>query len=233
MARVVVPGYPHHVTHRGNRRENVFFSDGQRQQYLAFLKDYAHKAQMEVWAFCLMSNHVHLIVTPRREDSLARGVGLAHRRYAAWLNRQEKLSGHLWANRFFSTPLDDTHHWAAVRYVERNPVRAKMTAKAEDYPWSSAAAHVLGREDDLLAPSRPYPGPVEDWGRWLSEPEEEEDMEGLRLATRTGRPCGSDGFVRMLENLLARTLRPKKRGPEPGFRNQEQKGQLDLLETER
>ena len=225
LARVIVPGYPHHVTHRGNRRDDVFFSDEQRRQYLAFLKEYADQAQMEVWAYCLMSNHVHLIVTPRREDSLAKGVGLAHRRYAAWLNRQEGLSGHLWANRYYSTPLDETHHWSAVRYVERNPVRAGLAEKAENYVWSSAPAHVLGREDDLLAPGRPYPGPVKDWGRWLREPEEVEEVERLRLATRTGRPCGSEGFVRMLENLLNRVLRPQKRGPEPRPSDQEEKGQ--------
>ena len=111
---------------------------------------------------------------PRREDSLARGVGLAHRRYAVWINKREGWSGHLWANRYFSTPLDEAHHWAAIRYVERNPVRAGLVEAAAEYRWSSARAHVHGAADALLSPSRPYPGEVPDWGEWLSDPEPEE-----------------------------------------------------------
>jgi len=210
LARVVAVGYPHHVTHRGNRGENVFYTPEHRVRYLAFLREYARKAVLEIWAYCLMTNHVHLIAVPRRKDSLARGVGLAHRRYSVWLNQEKNLSGHLWANRFFSSPLDEAHHWAAVRYVERNPVRAGLVEAAQDYGWSSAAAHVRGEEDALLAAGRPYPGPVEDWGEWLRTPiEDEKIVPRLRQSTHTGRPCGSSGFVAMLEDLLGRRLRPR------------------------
>lgn len=213
LARPVAVGFPHHITHRGNRRCDIFLGDEDRRIYIGFLSECAAKAHLEIWGYCLMSNHVHLLAVPRREDALARGVGLAHRRYAVFLNRREGFSGHLWANRFFSTPLDEAHHWAAIRYIERNPVRAKIVATAEEWPWSSARSHVRGAPDPLLSPSAPYPGPVGDWGAWLAEPEEEERLEQLRRCTQTGRPCGGGSFVQMLEERLGRVLRPAKRGP--------------------
>jgi len=152
---------------------------------------------------------------PKHEDSLARGVGLAHRRYAVWINKREAWSGHLWANRYFSTPLDEPHHWAAIRYVERNPVRAGLVEAAAECRWSSARAHVLGADDALLSVNRPYPGPVPDWGQWLSETEQEEATSRLRRCTKTGRPCGGPAFVASLEETLGRSLRPLKRGPKP------------------
>jgi len=229
LARIVAVGHPHHVTHRGNRHEDVFLSDAHRCQYLAFLKQYADAAQLEIWAYCLMSNHVHLIAVPRREGALAGGAGLAHRRYAVWLNREEGLSGHLWANRFYSAPLDDAHHWAAVRYVEANPVRAGMVGSAAEYAWSSARAHILGAPDALLSPERPYPGPVEDWAAWLAVAGDCDEIERVRAATRTGRPCGGSGFVAMLERALGRPLRRCKPGPRPKSDQTEEKRQLDML----
>jgi putative transposase len=214
LARIIVPGLPHHVTHRGNRRDDVFLEDGDREAYCRFLSDCAAKAKLDIWGYCLMTNHVHLIVAPQREDSLARGVGLAHRRYAVWLNKRKGWSGHLWANRYFSTPLDEAHHWAAMRYVERNPVRARLVGAAAEYRWSSARAHVCGAADALLAPDSPYPGPVPDWGQWLLDPEEE-SAERIRRCTKTGRPCGGPSFVADLERTLGRLLHPAKRGPKP------------------
>ena len=215
FARVVAPGVPHHLTHRGNRREQIFFRDEDRRVYLSFLREYAASSGLDLWGYCLMTNHIHLIVVPRAADSLARGVGLAHRRYAVWLNGQQRRTGHLWANRFFSTPLDEAHHWAAIRYVERNPVEAKMVKAAEDYPWSSARAHALGEADPLLTDERPYPGPIKHWAAWLREPEEEELLARIQQCTQTGRPCGGEGFIRQLERALSRNLTPAKRGPKP------------------
>lgn len=162
FARVVAVDFPHHVTHRGNRQTDVFLSDEDRLLYLRLLAQYGQSAQLDIWGYCLMSNHVHLIVVPRSEDSLARGVGLAHRRYATLLNKRNGWSGHLWANRFFSTPLDETHQWQAIRYIERNPVAAGMVAQSENYPWSSARSHSLGHNGPLLSPERPWPGHVTD-----------------------------------------------------------------------
>jgi putative transposase len=216
LARVIAPGYPHHVTHRGNHRDDIFLEDGDREKYYQFLAGCAAKAKLEIWAYCLMTNHVHLIVVPRR--------------YAVWLNRREGWSGHLWANRYFSTPLDESHHWSAVRYVERNPVRARLVGQAAQYRWSSAPAHVLGAPDPLLSPQRPYPGLVADWREWLQGPEQPGVTERLRRSTKTGRPCGDASFVAILEQKLGRILRPLKRGPKAKPKGEEETGQMDLFD---
>jgi putative transposase len=151
-----LPGVPYHLTHRGNRREAVFFCDEDRRAYLAELGETARCQGLKIWGWCLMSNHVHLLVVPGREDSLSRTIGLVHARHARRLNAARGWTGHLWANRFFSTPLDETHLWTAIRYVELNPVRAGLVRWAQEWPWSSARAHALGEPDPLLDPARPF-----------------------------------------------------------------------------
>lgn len=215
LARVVLPGLPYHVTHRGNRRQNVFFRPQDRQTYKQWLGEYAKRYGLEVWAYCLMTNHVHLLVVAHASDSLATAIGRTHGRFAQWQNKHNDWSGHLWANRFYSTPLDDQHLWAAVKYVELNPVRAGMVDRAEDYPWSSARCHARNRFDELLAPSRPFPGKIESWSEWLATEPRRQEIEALRKNTSTGRPTGSDDFVARLEASLARVLRPQKRGRKP------------------
>ncbi len=189
-ARFVVPGLPHHVTHRGNRRGEVFFSDADRESYLRRLARCADRYGLEIWAYCLMTNHVHLIVRPERPDSLARTIGDTHGQHARRIHRREGWSGHLWANRYYSAALGPGHLWAAVRYVERNPVRAEVAAFAEEYPWSSARAHCGLAPDGPLAPGRPFPGPIADWRAWLgSEPIADLDV-AIRKSTSKGRPLG-------------------------------------------
>ncbi len=124
LARVSVPGFPYHVTHRGNHGAAIFFDDEDREVYMALLEEYARRYGLKLWAYCLMSNHVHLLVVPGSENSMANALGRAHMRYARWTNKKLSRVGHLWANRFYSTVLDDSHLWTAVRYVEMNPVRA-------------------------------------------------------------------------------------------------------------
>jgi REP element-mobilizing transposase RayT len=141
VARIVVPGYPHHVTQRGNRRADVFETDDDRHAYLRFLKKYGERHGLDIWAYCLMTNHIHLVAVPEREESLARALRDAHTVYAMRFNTRTQMSGHVWQGRFYSCVLDESHLWAAVRYVERNPVRAGMVDRAEDHPWSSARAH--------------------------------------------------------------------------------------------
>jgi putative transposase len=216
FARVIVPDFGYHVTHRGNHREDIFFSPHDRQTYMLWLAHYAKRHAMDIWAYCLMTNHVHLIVTGRRKDSLAGAIGRAHMRYARFINRRNGWTGHLWANRYFSTPLDEAHLWRAVKYVELNPVRAGMAGRAEEYEWSSAAAHCgLRGEDALLAAERPFPGLVEDWSAWLAGGLPDEHADAIRRNTYTGRPCGDESFVERVEKLLGRALRPNKRGRKP------------------
>ena len=214
FARVVLTGLPYHVTHRGNRRDDVFFTPEDRDQYRQWLREYVDRYGLEIWAYCLMTNHVHFIATPRRPDSLAQTIGRAHMRHARRVNRNQGWSGHLWANRFYSTALDEEHLWTAVKYVELNPVRARLVERGEHYPWSSAKAHVDGVPDPLLSTKRPFPDfeRVGDWGVWLASGLDEADEKLLRANTYTGRPTGGESFVAKLEHLLGRLLRPEKRG---------------------
>ena len=194
MARVVIPGCPHHVTQRGNRGEDVFFAAADRLRYLELLDRCCRKYGLAVQAYCLMTNHVHLVAVPRAEASFGEALKPLHMRYAQHVNRVQGMSGRLWQGRFFSCPLDDQHLWAAVRYVERNPVRAGVAEHAEDYRWSSAAAHcglcheaLLSDPCELTAQMNP-----QRWRQWLGEPWEDEELltSRLRRCTSTGRPAG-------------------------------------------
>jgi putative transposase len=219
IARVVIPGVPHHVTQRGNDRQRVFFEDGDRALYLEILQRQSARFGLDVLAYCLMDNHVHLVATPRRADSLAKALGRAHFLYTLAVNRRRGRSGHLWQNRFFSCSLDGEHLWAALAYVELNPVRAGAVRRAWRYPWSSAAAHVGGPDTSGLldlAAWRKMLAPGVDWKETLSAGLREEAVCDLRTSTRTGRPCGEESFVRRLEAALGRRLhalpggRPRK-----------------------
>jgi putative transposase len=211
-ARICAPGLLYHLTHRGNRGDAVFGDRADRESYLWRLAKYAARHAMEVWAYCLMTNHVHLLVRGLGRHSLARAIGQAHGLHARWMNRRLGWSGHLWENRYYSTPLDEQHLWAAVRYVELNPVRAGMTPRAEDHVWSSAAAHCGLAPAGLLAPGRCFPGPVEDWHEWLASGLDATTAERLRANTLAGRPSGDAAFVRHLELTLRRALRRPRRG---------------------
>jgi len=215
VARIVVPGFPHHVTQRGNRQASVFESDGDHRVYLRFLGQYAARHGLAVWAYCLMRNHVHLVVVPEREDSLGLALRDTHTVYAMYFNERTENSGHVWQGRFYSCPLDEAHLWAAVRYIERNPVRAHLVERAEEYPWSSAAAHCGLLATPLLSTGFPPAGVIENWSQWLADKENDEATTRVRRHTHTGRPCGSTTFVDRLEHLLSRSLRCQKRGPKP------------------
>ena len=192
---------------------DVFFAPADRRKYLSLLADYAERHGTAIWAYCLMDNHVHFVAVPSAADALGRTFRDTHQAYASWLNRRQGQSGHLWQGRFFSCVLDDAHTWTAVRYVERNPVRAGLVKTASAWRWSSAAAHCGRRADELLSPIE-MPWPVPDWAAYLRD-ETAEQLAELRLRTRTGRPCGTPAFLAGLEKRLNRLLRPRKRGPKP------------------
>lgn len=217
IARVVVPGLPHHVTQRGNHREDVFYSHGDREVYLRLLRKYAERYHLRVQAYCLMTNHVHLVVVPEREDSLARALGRTHNDYARWLHVRQGLTGHLWQNRFYSCVLGGGHVWRAMRYVELNPVRAGMVERAWDWRWSSALAHLGQRPDEWLdlADWREVYTAAEWRERLESGTQARAEIEELRSATRTGRPWGETSWIVGLEGRVGRTLRPQRPGPKP------------------
>jgi putative transposase len=170
-----------------------------------------------IWAYCLMPNHVHLVAVPESEDGLCRALGEAHRRYTRHVNFREAWRGHLWQGRFASFVMDEAYLLRAVRYVELNPVRAGIVKRPGDYPWSSAAAHLAGK-DDALVQVRPLLEEVGDWKAYLSVDVEEEDAAALRRHERTGRPLGNHDFLGRLEDQLDRELLPKKRGPKGAWK---------------
>jgi putative transposase len=211
MARIVIPNIPHHITQRGNRSQKVFFSDNDKASYLSLLHEHAQKAGISLWAYCLMDNHVHLIAVPEREDSLAKGIGDTHKYYTRMINFREKWRGYLWQGRFTSFPLDEKHLYAAIRYIERNPVRAGVVKKAEDYEFSSARAHVYKKKDFLLSNNFVI-DEIKDWKAFLAEDDDECDKKLFRKHTRVGRPLGSEEFIVKLEKITGRILKPLKPG---------------------
>jgi putative transposase len=212
LARLVIPGVPHHLTQRGNRRQQVFFGEHDYEAYLELMREWCAERDVEVWAYCLMPNHVHLIVLPKSEEGLCRAIGEAHRRYTQRINFREGWRGHLWQGRFASYPMDEKHLMAAARHIERNPVRGRLARRAWEYRWSSAKAHVAGR-DDALVKVKPLLARAEDWKELLRLPEDAATAEELRQHERTGRPLGDARFIAKLERIAGRLLRRQKPGP--------------------
>ena len=211
QARVVAPGCALHVTQRGNNRQDVFFTDDDRRAYLHFLREQAHKHGLAILAFCLMTNHVHLIVRPAAEDSLYRGIGRTHWKHALNINRLHNRTGHLWQERFYSCIMDDAHRVTATAYIERNPLRAGMVKNARDYPWSSARAHLDGQDPHGLLDLSDWTRLVPigwDWDQWLTRPEDREFTDRLRSCTARGRPLATDSFLSKIETKLGKRLRP-------------------------
>ncbi len=203
---------PHHVTQRGNRRQETFFRNDDYQAYLDLMAQWCGELQVKVWAYCLMPNHVHLIVVPKSRDGLRRAIGEAHRRYTRRINFREKWRGHLWQGRFASFVLDEPYLLAAARYIELNPVRAGLATAPSDYRWSSAAAHIK-RKDDCLVKVGPLLAMTNSWRRLLNSAASEEQIKAFREHERTGRVLGDDDFQKRLEKKLGRVLRRQKPGP--------------------
>lgn len=195
-ARFVVPDCPHHVTQRGNRRQRIFFQPADYRVYRHMLGEHLRRWKVRCWAYCLMPNHVHLVVTPSCEDGLSRAIGQAHRRYASYINARLEAVGHLFQGRFGSVAMDEAHFIAAARYVSLNPVRAGLAADAEQWPWSSVRAHLAGRDDGLVT-TAPLLERVGDFDAWLIDqpPGWSEAADALRAAERTGRPVGDRAFL--------------------------------------
>ncbi len=212
IPRIVIPGYPHHIVQRGNRRQIVFFSDRDKNAYIQCLLESTVRFGIDIWAYCLMDNHVHLIAVPKHIDSLARGMGEAQRKYTRMIHFREGWRGYLWQGRFLSYPLDRMHLYAAVRYVEQNPVRAGLVTRAEEYPWSSAKAHV-NKKKDLLLSDTVLIEEIDDWESYLATYDEVEIIEQIQKHASTGRPLGNEQFITELERLSGQTLKKKKPGP--------------------
>ena len=210
LARTVAVDYPHHITQRGNNQQDVFFVKEDRRVYLELLKEQCDKYSLEIHAYCLMTNHIHLVAIPREEDSLAKAVGRTHFRYTQYINRMHKRSGHLWQGRFYSCALDEKGFWLAAKYIELNPVRAKICRVPWQYEWSSASAHIDSSFESKLLNLSHWNKQISDseWRKELADGIDEKQLSKIRSSTHTGRPLGSDGFISKLEIIFGRRIRP-------------------------
>jgi putative transposase len=170
-----------------------------------------------VLGYCLLTNHVHLVVVPDRPDGFARALGETHGRYAQRFNRLYRRSGHLWQTRFYSCPLGRDHLLTALAYVDLNPLRAGLVRLPEQYEWSSARAHTAGAESDRTIDAWAWSELAirDDWTRVLQAAAGGNDGERLRESTYAGLPFGDAGFVTEMERRAGRPLRPKPPGPTP------------------
>jgi putative transposase len=215
ISRAVAIGYPHHVLQRGNYRQPIFEEDIDYLQYLQWLEEYSKKSSLKIWAYCLMSNHVHYVVMPMKENSLSKTFNFLHMKYSLYFNQKRNLRGHLWQGRFYSCILDNRHVYAAVRYIENNPVRANLVDRAYDYPWSSARYHVYKEANPILADECYLTKEIEDWAAYLMNNDDDELINNIRKNMKTGRPCGDDGFIEKIESFLDRRLKALPRGRPP------------------
>ena len=211
LARFVQPGVPHHITQRGNRRQATFFSDHDYALYHDLVAEGCRSAGVACWAYCLMPNHVHLILVPEDEGGLRRALGEAHRRYTRAVNFREGWRGYLWQGRFASFPMDEAHLLACVRYVELNPVRARLVERPEDWRWSSAAAHLAGHGDGLFD-AAPMLDRVTDWRALLDSGLDEAEHRAIQAHERIGRPLGASAWIERLERLSGRRLARRPAG---------------------
>jgi putative transposase len=212
LSRITVPDLPHHVTQRGNRRQLVFVEDGDYALYRDLLAERCRANGVRCLAYCLMPNHVHLILVPSTAEGLSRAVGETHRRYSGFVNARARVTGHVFQGRFSSSAMDEAHFLAAVRYLAFNPVRAKLVQHPQDWQWSSVAAHMRGRDDELVA-VKPLldiaPEPRQLFEMSLTEAGALFDIETKSV---TGRPLGGASFITDVERQLGYAVMPKKRG---------------------
>jgi putative transposase len=228
LARVVIPGIPYHITQRGNRRQPTFFDDSDFALYRDLLAEASRKAGAEVWSYCFMPNHVHLIVVPADEDGLRRTFADAHRRYTGFINARHRWTGHLWQGRYGAVAMDEAHLIHAARYVALNPVRARLCDRAEEWQWSSTRAHLSG-SDDRLVTVAPLLERVGDFAAFLGSEEDQQATRALRTAETTGRPVGGSEWVEQLERRAGRSLARRKPGPKARDAGEEELGVFSKL----
>ena len=209
QARFVLPGHLHHVTQRGNYRQNIFQDQQDRVYYLKLIDHYAKEYKNEIYAFCLMTNHVHFIIKPHKQDSLANIFCRAHQQYSLYYHKKNRIHGHLWQERFYSCLLEGSHIPAAIKYVECNPVRANLVKYPWDYHWSSTNFH-LGKKYNIINLSniRPYVS-AGNWKEFLNQHQSNQEINSIRQATNKGYVFGSNEYIKFLEEKYVCTLTPQ------------------------
>ena len=214
LPRIVVPGAPHHVTQRGNRRQRVFLEEGDYRLYIDLLAQACKDNGIECWSYCLMRNHVHLALVPDTREGLSRAVGETHRRYSSYINARLRVTGHLFQGRFGCVAMDDAHFLAAARYIAMNPVKTGLVKQAGAWAWSSTPS-LLRSEDDILVKSAPVLARTGDFQRYLGEESNPDLVAALERGQSVGRPLMNLERLQRLERELNMTIAPRKRGPRP------------------
>jgi putative transposase len=209
-ARLVVPGYAHHVTQRGIRGLKTFFRAADYSLYLELFRERLRESKLTVCAYCLMPNHIHAVVIPTDASGLARHFRTLHSSYAKYINASHGWKGHLWQERFYSAVMDEAHTLSALRYVEMNPVRAGLCDEPDQWRWSSVHAN-LGAQPDGITDTDVTRKIVPDWRSYLNTPDTAHALDRIRSRTRNGRPAGGDEFVDQLEASTGLVIRPKPR----------------------
>ncbi len=211
QARVVIPDCPHHITQRGNYRQAIFDDPADYDYYCELIELYRDKYSVKISCYCLMSNHIHFIVTPPSCDSLSKLFNTVHMRYAQYINKKRNVLGHLWQGRFFSCILDPAHLYNAMRYVEQNPVRAGMVDKAWDYPYSSAKDHTgCGQSDIAIEPVDDQDTSIS-WKKYLSQMDTQ-FCDDIRLKTHRGLIVGRPSFIQHIEDQMKRSFASRNPG---------------------
>ena len=217
QVRIVIPGEAHHITQRGNYQQEIFEEVNDFRRYLFYLKEYSEKYHIDILAYCLMDNHMHIIGIPQDKESLSRALNILTMRYSQYVNRKRKSCGHVWQGRYFSCVMDEIHLYRAIRYVERNPVRAKIVNNALDYEWSSARIHTGMQSERIISLGKSFDMNAKEWKKYLCE-EDNAMVDEMRLKTKRGLVVGSEIFIKNVEKTLKRSLkclnpgRPKKNG---------------------
>lgn len=213
IARIVGIGYPHHLIQRGNNRQNIFFDQEDRRLYLKWLKKYSLECGCTVHAYCLMSNHVHLLVVPQYNYSLAKTMQKLSLRFTQHINKKYKRTGRLWECRFYCALVDkELYFWSVGRYIERNPVRAKIVSKPDEYQWSSAKANITAKEIDFIKPIWQDDTEREEYITFLNNPDKEEEIEIIKKSTISGKPIGSEEFLNQMVETLGITINTRLKG---------------------
>jgi putative transposase len=216
IPRIIMPGEAHHVTQRGNRRQNVFFCAEDYHNYLKLLWANAQSFKFSVWSYCLMPNHIHLLIVPESEEALRNGMSMLHQAYTTAINKARGWKGHLWQGRFFSCLVESAGVAAVARYIELNPVRAGLAGNAAEYPWSSAQISCAGKNG--LNGFAPITAPGGTWTEYLEyEPfgDRHEILNRIRQSVRTGRPFATEEYLDVIERKTGLKLKPQKRGRKP------------------
>lgn len=211
IARVVAPEFPHHVIQRGNRCQRVFFNEDDYKEYLKLLDANSCRFNVDILAYCLMPNHVHLIAIPLKNGNLAQAIGETHRQYTRTVNFRENWKGYLWQGRFSSYVLDEMYLMAATRYILLNPVEADLVKKPWDYEWSSAKFH-MGKEDVSFINDGLLKVIISNWEDFLNVAFKNDNSQLFQMHERTGRPLGDVAFTERLEKLFERRLKKKRAG---------------------